>query len=340
MRLKQPSQGDIPIIDISPFLSGDSAGKQRVAEGVRQACEAIGFLIIDGHGISQLILEKAFNLSRAFFNLEQGTKDRWCPKGQAQQRGYHALGTRGLAYTLGHDMPPDLRESLFLGPIDDHQAAFANLPESVTAYAPNIYPDDPPQLTDALIAVYRSYEQLAGDLFRIFAVALDLDENYFSDKFDRHFSILGCHYYPPPAGRPKVGQLRTGAHTDFGAFTILSIADAPGGLEVYLPDNRWSAVKPPPHSLVVNLGDMMARWTNDRWTSTLHRVGNPPEVGTPDAARQAIGFFAHPNFNTEIACIPSCLKPGSEPVYPVISAGEHVGRKISTSHKGVNAGRP
>ena len=335
MNLKRPCQGDIPIIDISPFLSGDSADKQRVAETISQACEATGFLIIDGHGVSQAILENAFRFSREFFNLAQGTKDRWCPKGQARQRGYHALGTRGLAYTLGQDVPPDLRQTLFLGPVEDHRAAFANVPDAATAYAPNIYPSKPADLANALVAVYRAYEQLASDLFRIFAVALGLHERHFSDKFDRHFSILGCHYYPPPVGLPKMGQLRTGAHTDFGPFTILSIADAPGGQEVCLPGGRWSAVRPPPGALVVNLGDMMARWTNDRWTSTLHRVANPPKVRTSDSQRQAIGFFAHPNFDAEIACIPSCLESGSAPIYPAISAGEHIGQKISKSHDGV-----
>ena len=337
MHVKHSFEGDIPIIDISPFFFGDRSAKKEVAKKIGGACETTGFLIINGHGIAQAILGRTFRSSRAFFRLNQAAKNRWCPQGPARQRGYHPLGTRGLASTLDNDEPPDLRESLFLGPIDDHRAAFARVPEAATAYAPNIYPPKPPDLANALVAAYRAYEQLAGSLFQIFAVALGLHEDYFSDKFDQHFSILGCHYYPPTLGNEKVGQLRTGAHTDFGAFTILSIADAPGGLEVCLPGNRWSPVKPPPESLVVNLGDMMARWTNDHWMSTLHRVANPPTLRSADSERQAIGFFAHPNFDAEISCIPSCLKPGSTPNYPEITAGEHISRKISKSQASVSS---
>ncbi|MEC9328517.1 MAG: 2-oxoglutarate and iron-dependent oxygenase domain-containing protein [Pseudomonadota bacterium] len=339
MELTFPSPPEIPVIDLSGFFSGDAASKQQTADRIRQICEVTGFLIVSGHGIPQRVFDDAFRLSRRFFGLQQSKKDQWHPKGAARQRGYHALATRGLAYTLDQQAPPDLRETLFLGPVDDHRAFFAAYPESETAYAPNIYPDEPAELTGALIAVYRAYEYLAGELFRVFAVALDLPESFFAGKFERHFSILSSHYYPPLVDEPAVGQLRTGAHTDFGAFTILAIADAPGGLEVRLPDNRWSAVKPPPGSLVINLGDMMARWTNDRWASTLHRVVNPPQIRAMGSERQSIGFFAHPNFDAEIACIPSCMDSGTAPIYPAITAGEHIGLKISKSHRSVGSGR-
>ena len=337
MRLKHSTDGDIPIIDISPFFSGHRAKKKEVAKKIGSACETTGFLIISGHAVAQAILEHTFVSTRAFFRLDTAEKNRWCPQGPARQRGYHPLGTRGLASTLDNDEPPDLRESLFLGPVDNHMGAFASVPEAATAYAPNIYPNNPPNLFDALVTAYRAYEQLATSLFQIFAVALDLHEDYFADKFDRHFSILGCHYYPPSLGNEKVGQLRTGAHTDFGAFTILSITDAPGGLEVYLPGNRWSPVKPPPGTVVVNLGDMMARWTNDHWMSTLHRVANPTALQRTSSERQAIGFFAHQNFDAEISCIPSCLKSGAAPNYPEITAGEHINRKISKSQASVSS---
>ena len=339
MALTSPSPVEIPVIDLSGFLSGDAVAKQQTADRIRQACETTGFLVINGHGIPQLVLDDAFQFSHTFFGLQQNKKDQWHPTGAARQRGYHALATRGLAYTLDQQVPPDLRETLFLGPVDDHRPFFTSYPESETAYAPNIYPDEPTELPGALIAVYRAYEHLAGELFRLFAVALDLPEAFFAGKFDRHFSILSCHYYPPLADEPGAGQLRTGAHTDFGAFTILAIADALGGLEVRLPDNRWSAVKPPPGSLVVNLGDMMARWTNNRWTSTLHRVVNPTQFRATNTERQSIGFFVHPNFDAEIACIPSCLESGVAPIYPVITAGEHIGLKISKSHHGVSSVR-
>jgi isopenicillin N synthase-like dioxygenase len=334
MKTEAPSRGTIPTIDISRFLTGRDEDKRAVAVQIAEACETAGFLILSGHGIAQSVLDGAFQHSRGFFDLEQAEKDRWHTTGTSRQRGYHALATRGLANTLDKSMPLDLRETVFLGPVDDHRARFAEQPDALTAHAPNIYPETPSEFSPALVAIYQSFERLANDILRIFAIALEMPEAYFVDKMDHHFSILSSHHYPALSEPPLPGQLRTGAHTDFGAFTILAMTNAIGGLEALLPDGRWMPIKPRPGTLVVNLGDMMARWTNDRWTSTLHRVVNPPKIGAWGSRRQSIGFFAHPNFDAEIACIPTCLRPGAAPIYPTITAGEHIALKIAKSHQG------
>ena len=322
----------IPVIDLAPFLAGDPADKQAVARAVARVCEEIGFLVVSGHGIPEPVIKTAFSASRDFFDQDQREKDHWHPVGPARQRGYHALATRGLANTLDKSVPPDLRETVFLGPIDDHQAHYKEMPEAATAYAENIYPDQPATFSPALRTLYRAYERLSYDLLRVFAVALDLAENDFADKMDRHFSILSSHHYPPLSEPPRDGQLRTGAHTDFGAFTILAMTDAIGGLEALSPRGAWMPVTPPQGALVVNLGDMMTRWTNDRWKSTLHRVVNPDRLGAWVSRRQSIGFFAHPNFDAEIRCIETCLAPGENPRYPPITAGGHIALKIAKSH--------
>lgn len=332
MRADSPITESVPVVDIAPFLNGGAAEKHAVARAVARVCGETGFLIVSGHGIAEPVLDAAFTTSRAFFDRDQRDKDRWHPRGPARQRGYHALATRGLANTLDKSVPPDLRETVFLGPIDDHRAYYASLPEATTAYAENIYPDAPADFSPALTALYRAYERLSSDLLRIFATALDLPEDAFAAKMDRHFSILSSHHYPPLSEPPEAGQLRTGAHTDFGAFTILAMTDALGGLEVLSPRGDWLPVAPPEGALVVNLGDMMARWTNDRWKSTLHRVVNPDRLGAWESRRQSIGFFAHPNFDATIECIASCLGPGEDPRYPPITAGGHIAMKIAKSH--------
>ncbi|NQW11730.1 MAG: isopenicillin N synthase family oxygenase [Alphaproteobacteria bacterium] len=326
----------IPAIDLAPFLDGDPSGKRAVAEAVADACREIGFLVIAGHGIPQATIDRAVERCLVFYDLPQATKDRWHPTGAARQRGYHAFATRGLAYTLGDDTPPDLRETVFLGPIDDHRAHYAHIPEAATAYAPNTIPTEPEGLDHALVAIYRAYERLAADLMRVFAVALDLPEDYFAPLIDRHFSILSAHHYPALTEPPKPGQLRTGAHTDFGAMTILAMTDATGGLEARTRGGSWAPVRPGRGELVVNLGDMMERWTNDRWVSTLHRVSNPPDLRDAMSRRLSIGYFMHPNFDAEIRCIPSCLAPGETPRHPTISAGEHIRMKIEKSHDGAD----
>ncbi|MDP6705948.1 MAG: 2-oxoglutarate and iron-dependent oxygenase domain-containing protein [Alphaproteobacteria bacterium] len=322
----------IPAIDISPFLAGDPVGKRRVADAVAATCRESGFLVISGHGLPAEDLDRAFGLTRDFMDLPQERKDRWHPSGPAKQRGYHAFATRGLAYTLDQEIPPDLRETLFLGPVDDHQAVYAGQPDALAAYWPNTIPTEPDGLDAALVAIYRGFERLAADMLRIFAVALDMPEDHFADKIDRHFSILSCHHYPALQEPPLPGQLRTGEHTDFGAMTLLAMTEAAGGLEARLPEGAWVPVQARPGELAVNLGDMMARWTNDRWTSTLHRVVNPPNLEDAMSRRQSIGYFMHPNYDTLIECIPTCLDAGEAPIYPTITAGEHIAMKIEKSH--------
>jgi isopenicillin N synthase-like dioxygenase len=169
-------------------------------------------------------------------------------------------------------------------------------------------------------------------MMRVFAAALRLPEAFFDGVLARHFSIMSCHHYPVLTVPPLPGQLRTGAHTDYGAMTILAATEAQGGLEVRLPDGSWTGVRPRVGEFVVNLGDMMARWTNERWASTLHRVVNPP-LGAPRSRRLSIGMFVHPNYDQRIECVPTCLAPGEKPRYATISAGEHIKRKIERSHE-------
>ena len=322
----------IPTIDIAPFLAADPAGKRAVAERVAAACREVGFLVISGHGIARATLEDTFRRAFAFYGLPAEAKTRFAPTGPARQRGYHGVATRSLAATLGQQTPLDLRESVFLGPLDDHRAHYSALPEAATAYAPNIVPAEPAGTAAAFTGIYREYERLALDLLRIFAVALDLPEEYFTPLMRRHFSILGLHHYPALATPPEPGQLRAGAHTDFGAMTILAMTEGRGGLEAQTPDGRWQPVLPAPGELVVNLGDMMQRWTNDRWVSTLHRVV-VPEIGDDGSRRLSIGYFVHPDYDARIACIPTCLAPGEMPKYPPITAGGHIAGKIARSHK-------
>jgi isopenicillin N synthase-like dioxygenase len=322
----------VPTIDIGPFLGGDAAARRAVAGQVAETCERIGFLIISGHGFPLDLLRRAQAQLFAFFDLPEETKNRWHPTGPSKQRGYHGFATRGLAYTLGQQTPPDLRETVFLGPIDDHRAYYAGMPEAATSYAPNLIPTEPSDLEPTLVAVYRAYERLAGTMMRVFAAALRLPEAFFDGVLARHFSIMSCHHYPVLSRPPLPGQLRTGAHTDYGAMTILAATDAEGGLEVRLPDGSWAGVTPRAGEFVVNLGDMMARWTNERWASTLHRVANPP-LDRAQSRRLSIGMFVHPSYDQRIECAPTCLAPGEEPRYPVITAGEHIKRKIERSHE-------
>ncbi|HUZ64387.1 MAG TPA: 2-oxoglutarate and iron-dependent oxygenase domain-containing protein [Acetobacteraceae bacterium] len=321
---------EIQTIDLSRFMDGsDRAG---VARQVARACEEVGFLIVSAHSLPLDVRQAAFDRSRAFFHLPQEVKARFSPQIKGQQRGYHGVATRSLGRTDRQAAPADLRQSVFLGPLDDHRAYYADLPEAQPAYAPNIIPTVPDGVDAALTALYRAFERLAADMFRVFACVLDLPDDFFVDKMTRHFCIMGCHHYPSLEQDPKPGQLRAGAHTDFGAMTILGMTDGLGGLEARTAAGVWIPVTAQPGEFVINLGDLMQRWTNGRWRSTLHRVVNPPGLSMANSERQSIGFFVHPDYDARIACIESCLALGESPLYPPITAGEHIKMKIDRSH--------
>ena len=321
----------VPAIDIAPFLDG--SGRESVVSAFRDACERIGFVVISGHRMADGLLPSAFAQSLAFFRSSDEVKRAASPPVPGRQRGYHGMATRNLGKTLGLDVPPDLRESFFLGPVDDHREHFKFIPEAVESYAPNVYPEVPAGFSDTMVSLYRGFEGLSDDLLRIFALALGLPEGWFASLTRRHFSVMSSHHYPPLTEQPRPGQLRTGAHTDFGAMTLLAMTEAAGGLEVQMPDGTWSPVVARPHELVINLGDMMARWTNGRWASTVHRVSNPPVLDLSASRRQSIGYFMHPDYDAPIRCIPTCLEPGATPRFAEISAGGHIRAKIERSHK-------
>ena len=201
-------------------------------------------------------------------------------------------------------------------------------------FVPNIWPTQPPGFADALQAYFVTMETLACRLMRLFALALDLPPGFFDDKIDRHISNMYINYYPAQANPPEPGQLRAGAHTDYGSLTILAPTDAfeavPGlatsGLQVRDHAGAWHDVAPPPGTFVVNIGDLMAQWTNDRWVSTLHRVVNPPRAAA-QTDRMSLVFFHQPNDDALIECLPSCCID-TAPKYAPVTSGEHQARKL------------
>ena len=327
---------DIPVIDIGPFGGPDAVAGDAVVRAVAEACEHIGFLIVRGHGVEQGLLDEAFAVSRGFFDLPVEAKMRARPAGEVAPRGYAAMATKGLAATLdkaggeagGRAAPKDLREQFMLGTLAGMPDAVAGYPHAAGCYAPNVWPEEPAAYRAVFTALYGQMEGLAGRLMRIFALGLGLPEGYFDDKIDHHFSVLGSNHYPRLTAPPEPGQLRTGAHTDFGSLTILCPTPGPGGLEVRTADGRWREVQPLPGTLIINLGDMMSRWTNDRWRSTLHRVVNPGDAEAAMSRRQSIAFFCHPNYDAEIACLKTCVAAGEAPRYAPILAGEHMRLKM------------
>lgn len=315
----------IPIIDIAPFLNGSIDERRTVAQQVDRTNREIGFIVITGHGVDEELLSEWFTVSKAFFEGEEQNKLAVAaPSGQ--QQGYHHLAQSGLAGKEGEQAPPDLREYFMAGQLDLSLPALQN-EAAQRLHRPNRWPTQPTEFQRAGEAYYRAMERLGSHLMELFAEALELPTSWFADKFDHHFSILSSIYYPVQDKEPLPGQLRAGAHTDYGSLTILAPSDAPGGLQVRTRSGLWVDVPFVPGAFVINIGDMMQRWTNERWVSNLHRVVNPGSNSAVRKPRQSIAFFMHPNHDASIECIPTCRPATGKPLHGPITAGDYMQEK-------------
>ncbi|WP_144183321.1 isopenicillin N synthase family dioxygenase [Elioraea rosea] len=315
---------DVPVIDIAPFRTRDAAAKQRVAAKVGRAVDGIGFLVITGHGIDRALVDQVRDVSNAFFDLPEAEKMRVARPGPDIARGYIPLEAESVGRSRGVDVPGDLNESLMVGPVDVGAGDYFHGPAAGRHFHPNLWPQRPAELKPLYEAYFRAMGTLASELMAMFALALDLPEDFFAAKIDRHISRFRVRNYPAPLVPPKPGQLRAGAHCDYGSLTILRTEDKPGGLQVMNVDGEWRDVPIVPDCFIVNIGELMARWTNDTWRATLHRVVNPPEEKAAGSRRLSLVFFHNPNYDAPVAALPGTVKPGETPRYAPTTSGEHL----------------
>lgn len=316
---------EVPVIDLTPYREGTPEGKAAVAAKIGQACRDIGFLVVSGHGVSADLVNKTYDVSKAFFELplrEKADSDRPSPD---QVRGYSAVGGEGLAYSLDEPTPPDLKESLSIGPTDiPADDPYYTSAEAGPHFAPNVWPKKPVELKEIWTQYFAAVDGLATDLMRLFALSLDLDEHYFDKTIDKNISMMRVLRYPKQTAAPLPGQLRAGAHSDYGSMTILRKETSDKGLEVMNKAGEWVGVPVIEGTFIVNIGDLMQQWTNDLWTSTMHRVVNPPLESEENTDRLSIVFFHQPNYDAIVECLPSCLAPGEKAKYAPVSSGDHL----------------
>ena len=323
----------VPIIDMASAFDGSEHARRTLAKEIASACENIGFFMVTGHRIPRALVEEADGLSRDFFDLPAEEKMRIAvPPGK--NRGFRSVGAantamaiksgeEGRASTEKEPPQPDLRETLFTGAEPVAGDDYYRRPGAERFFQHNVWPERPAALKQALETYYNSCTQLSASLMRLFALALEKPETFFDDKIDHHVTALNAVHYPKQTSPARAGQFRSGPHTDFGGLTVLATDGSPGGLQVQL-EGQWHDVMPIPDALIINLGDLMARWTNDRWRSTFHRVVNPPPDVAASTRRLSLVYFHQPNFDAHIECLPSCLAPGEKAKYPPTTSGEHL----------------
>jgi len=323
-------QPQFPVFDLSAFEKADDAGKQTLGRQVDAICRTTGFLAISNHGVPQAIIDAVWSKARAFFDLPPEEKQTARAPYKGYPYGYLGPELEALAKSREIDSPPDLKESFNGGPL--RQPASITDPEALAfCYAPTIWPDRPDGFVEAWKAYYASLEDLAARIMRLFAVALDLPEPYFERFIDAPISALRALNYPEQHVPPKPGQLRAGAHTDYGSLTILLPQEGSKGLEIITPDGQWTPVPPIPGAFIINIGDLMARWTNDRWVSTLHRVVNPSPQEGGMARRQSLAFFHQPNWDAEINVLEACLGKGETAKYGPVLSGPYLMSKFKST---------
>ena len=291
-----PMSRHFPIIDLA-------AARVDSVRQVASACEEIGFFAVTGHGVPGAVIADLVAQSYAFFDLPPAEKLAVRRPRPEQNRGYIAPGEERLARLRGDETPPDLKELYTIGPFDTPATPYFTGPAAYPSFAPNLWPARPAGLRPALELYWHELDRVARTLCRLFAEALELAPEFFDDKVDQHISQLRIMHYPPPKAAPLPGQLRAGAHSDLGMMTLLYSDNDIGGLEVMDRVGRWVPVPVTDGAFTVNLGDLMMRWTNDRWRSTVHRVVNPPQATNERSRRLSTGMFFIPNYDAVVAPI-------------------------------------
>ncbi|CAN5681611.1 2-oxoglutarate and iron-dependent oxygenase domain-containing protein [soil metagenome] len=291
---------------------------------IDRACTEIGFFQIVGHGIPTEVIDRMLAQVDAFFGRPLNEKLAWGSGLAEIERGYSAKGTEGFGYSMDVEQPPDLMEALTMG-LDELPDDAAYHTDDHQSFAPNIWPDDQPELRPAMLEYYGYAERTVHRITSLMAQALGMPADYFEPFTDRSMDALRVNWFE---GSEAVlpNQFGVGAHTDYGVTTLL-LADQTPGLQVYVGD-EWIPVLPVEGALLVNIGDLMARWTNDRWRSTLHRVQPVQSLAGKYAKRRSIPFFHEGNFDAYVECLPTCCGPDNPAKYPPITSGAHVLAKI------------
>ncbi len=314
----------LPLVDIGALAAADPAEWAGVAQEIDLALRQWGFLYIVNHGVSEAQMAEAFGLAKALFALPLERKQAIDIRASRWHHGWGGIGVEQLE----DGMPGDLKESFDMG---RHLGLDHPLTQrGLMVYGPNQYPDIP-GWREAVDAHYEVMLNLGLRMLGAVAVALDLPPDFFSSRFKNTVSVLRFLHYPPADERSSEDQLGAGAHSDYGCMTLLA-QDAIGGLQVLSPSDEWISATPVPGSFVVNIGDMMALWTNDRYRATKHRVLN---AETSD--RYSIPFFVEPDYDTPVEAIPSCVPAGEAPRYQPVMSGEYLMSRFAATYAHVNA---
>lgn len=305
----------IPVVNLADFISGDALSKKAFVNQLGKAYEEVGFVAVKNHGISDELIADLYKYVQQFFSLPLDAKKKYEVPGLAGQRGYTSFGKE---HAKGSDAP-DLKEFFQYGQIvEDNDPVKAEYPDNVKV-------TEVAAFNDTFEKAYRAFEKSGKALLQAIALYLGLDEHYFDEHIHNGNSILRAIHYPPITQEPK-SAIRAEQHEDINLITLLVGASA-DGLQILTKQNEWVGVTSLPEQIVVNVGDMLQRLTNNRLKSTTHRVVNPPRDKW-HTSRFSIPFFLHPKSEMSLAALESCIDDAHPKAYPDATAGEYLDERL------------
>lgn len=305
----------IPVVDLNDFVNESPESKSDFVQKLGKAYEGVGFVAVKNHGIPAELIADLYKYLQQFFSLPSEKKKKFENPELAGQRGYTSFGKE---HAKGSDAP-DLKEFFQYGQIvsEDHI--------SKSEYPDNVRVDEIPGFNETFFRAYRAFEKSGKSLLQAIALYLNLSEHYFDYFVEEGNSILRAIHYPPITLEPK-SAIRAEQHEDINLITLLVGASA-DGLQILTKNNEWINVTSLPDQIVVNVGDMLQRLTNNKLKSTTHRVVNPPRE-LWHTSRFSIPFFLHPKSTMNLAALESCVDKKHPKVYEDITAGEYLDERL------------
>lgn len=322
----------IPLIDLDRWFDGDDAERAELAHEVDDHLQRLGFLLVANHRIPRDVIDECRQQARRFYHLSPEEKRKIALLPGGAYRGWVGPGLESNAATYGVDTPPDLKETFAYGPVE---VADESLRTSHPDYFdPNRWPDEPEGFQAAAEAWWRAGRALADELLVLMSLALDLPEDELSAHCRATTAQVSLNWYGPRGkDDPEPNQFRVGPHTDFGTVTILDREPGIGGLQVKDEAGEWIDAPFVDGTLLINTGDMIRRWTNDRWCSNQHRV-LPPPAAVPTEELISLVFFHEPDVDAVIEALPTCVDADNPARYgPVVSA-DYLAEKMAALEVG------
>ncbi|MGK0391580.1 MAG: isopenicillin N synthase-like dioxygenase [Maribacter sp.] len=309
------SERAIPLVDLDKFVKGNEEQRKEFVQELGNAFRGIGFVGVVNHGVPKELVDGFYNNAKKFFTMPIPTKKQYEIVELAGQRGYTSFGREKAKQSE----VADLKEFYQIGQeVEDGDAIKSEYPD-------NIYVKETPEFTNLGRELYQAFEKSGAELLKAIAIYLDLGEDYFEPKIHNGNSILRAIHYPPILSEPD-SAIRAEEHEDINLITLLVGASA-GGLQVLNKENQWLDALPGENEIVVNVGDMLQRLTNNYLKSTTHRVVNPPKElwHTP---RLSIPFFLHPRATMDLTCLDKCVTEESPLGYDSITAGAYLDERL------------